>query len=173
MTTQWTINSSQSDVLIKTRHSSTSYLAGATHQFKGHIAIENDEIEDVEIEFSLDVNNKDTKPEQTDSSLKTDPFLDISEYPSISFKSTSFQKINKNINFLKGNLTIQNITKVVELDAELIDINDYNGDRKAAFEITGAINRKDFGLSSNSFNQIGGLATGQDIKLIANLEFAV
>ena len=77
----------------------------------------------------------------------------------------------KNINFLKGNLTIKNITKVVELDAEFIGFNTYDGDQKAAFEITGDINRKDFGLSSNSFTQSGGIAGGQDIKLIANLEF--
>lgn len=121
----------------------------------------------------MDVNNKDTKLEQIDTHLRLNNFLDINEYPIISFKSTSFQKVNKNINFLKRNLTIKNITKVVELDAEFIGINAYNGDQKAAFEITGEINRKDFGLISNSFNQTGGLAIGQDIKLIANLEFTV
>ena len=59
------------------------------------------------------------------------------------------------------------------LDAEFIGINAYNGDQKAGFEITGKINRKDFGLTFNSFNQTSGLALGQDIKLIANLEFTV
>jgi polyisoprenoid-binding protein YceI len=71
---------------------------------------------------------------------------------------------------LKGNLTIKNITKVVELDAEFIGFNTYDGDQKAAFEITGQINRKDFGLNFTSFNQTGGLALGQDIKFMANLE---
>ncbi|MFV8325700.1 YceI family protein [Flavobacterium sp. ZS1P14] len=173
MTTTWTIDSTQSDVLIKIRHSIIAYLAGTINKFKGHIDIQDNEIEDASIEFSLDINNKDTKLEQIDTHLKLNDFLDINEYPIISFKSTSFQKVNKNINFLKGNLTIKNITKVVELDAEFIGINAYNGDQKAAFEITGAINRKDFGLTSNSFIQTGGLATGQDIKLIANLEFTV
>lgn len=171
MTTTWTIDSNQSDVLIKIRHSIIAYLAGTINKFKGHIDIQDNEIEDASIEFSLDVNNKDTKIEQIDTHLRLNDFLDINEYPIISFKSTSFQKVNKNINFLKGNLTIKNITKVVELDAEFIGINANNGDRKAAFEITGAINRKDFGLTFNSFNQTGGLAIGQDIKLIANLEF--
>jgi len=146
-------------------------MAGTINKFQGHIDIQDNEIEDASIEFSLDVNNKDTKLEQIDTNLKLNDFYDINEYPIISFKSTSFQKVNKNINFLKGNLTIKNVTKVVELDAEFIGINSYNGDRKAAFEITGAINRKDFGLESNSFHQNGGLALGQDIKLIANLEF--
>ena len=173
MKTKWTIDSSQSDVLIKMRHSIIAYLAGTRNKFNGHIDIENNEIADASIEFSLDVNNKDAKLEQMDSHLKMNDLFDVNEYPIIQFKSTSFEKINKNINFLKGNLTIKNVTKAVELDAEFIGINDFNGDQKAAFEVTGKINRKDFGLTFNSFNQTGGLALGQDIKLIANLEFSV
>ena len=171
MKTKWTIDSSQSDVLIKMRNSIIAYLAGTINKFDGHIDIDNNEIADASIQFSLDVNNKDTKLEQIDSHLKMNDLFDVNEYPIISFKSTSFEKINKNINFLKGNLTIKNITRPIELDAEFMGINAYDGDAKAAFEITGKINRKDFGLTYNSFNQNGGLALGQDIKLIANLEF--
>ncbi|OAB28633.1 Polyisoprenoid-binding protein YceI [Flavobacterium fryxellicola] len=173
MKTKWTIDSNQSDVLIKMRHSIIAYLAGSINKFNGHIDIENNEIKDASIEFFLDVNTKDAKLEQIDSHLKMKDLFDVTAYPIISFKSTSFEKVTKNINFLKGNLTIKNITKAVELDAEFIGINAYNGDKKAAFEITGKINRKDFDLTFNSFNQNSGLALGQDIKLIANLEFTV
>ncbi|MCL6462745.1 Polyisoprenoid-binding protein YceI [Flavobacterium micromati] len=173
MKTKWTIDSSQSDVMIKMRHSIIAYLAGTINKFDGHIDIEDNEIKDASVEFSLDVNNKDAKLEQIDSHLKMNDLFDVNQYPIIQFKSTSFEKINKNINFLKGNLTIKNITRSVELDAEFMGINDYNGDRKAAFEVTGKINRKDFGLTYNSYNHTSGLALGQDIKLIANLEFGV
>ncbi|MDI5889343.1 MULTISPECIES: YceI family protein [Flavobacterium] len=170
MKTKWTVDSNHSDVLIKMRHSIIAYLAGSINKFNGHIDIEDNQIEDASIEFSLDVNNKDAKLEQIDTHLGLNDLFDIKEFPIISFKSTSFEKVNKNINFLKGNLTIKNITKVVELDAEFIGFNTYDGDQKAAFEITGHINRKDFGLNFTSFNQTGGLALGQDIKFMANLE---
>ncbi|WP_413999906.1 YceI family protein [Flavobacterium sp. W1B] len=172
MTTKWTIDSSQSDALIKIRHSIIAYLAGTKNKFDGYLDIQNNELQNASITFDLDINNKDTKLDQVDSHLKLNDFFDTNEYPIISFKSISFQKVNKNINFLKGNLTVKNITKVVELDAELIGIETYNGSTKAAFEITGSINRKDFGLTLNSYNQSGGLAMGQDIKLVANLEFS-
>jgi polyisoprenoid-binding protein YceI len=136
----------------------------------GTLTFKDNQIEDASIEFSLDVNNKDAKLEQIDTHLGLNDLFDIKEFPIISFKSTSFEKVNKNINFLKGNLTIKNITKVVELDAEFIGFKTYDGDQKAAFEITGQINRKDFGLNFTSFNQTGGLALGQDIKFMANLE---
>jgi polyisoprenoid-binding protein YceI len=173
MKTKWKIDPSQSDVLIKMRHSLIAYLTGTMNKFDGHIDIENNEIADASIEFSLDVNTKETRTGQKDKSLKMNHLFDVKEYTLIQFKSTSFEKINRNINFLKGNLTIKNITRSVELDAQFIGINNYDGDQKAAFEVSGKINRNDFGLNFTSFNQNGGLALGKDIKLIANLEFSI
>lgn len=173
MKTKWTLNSSQSDVLIKMRHSIIAYLGGTTNKFDGYVNIENNEVEDASIEFSLDINNKYDSFQQIDTSLKLQDLFDVNENPIISFKSTSFQKVNNNINFFKGDLTIKNVTKVVELEAEFIGTNSYNGDKKVAFEIKGEIKRQDFGLAYNSYHHNGGLALGKDIKLIANVEFSI
>ena len=54
-----------------------------------------------------------------------------------------------------------------------VETDYYNGNKKVSFELTGDINRKDFGLAYNSFNHNSGLSTGQDIKLVANLEFSI
>ncbi|MEC4004109.1 YceI family protein [Flavobacterium sp. SUN052] len=170
--TTWTINSNQSDVLIKAKHSIIAYLASAINKFKGSIAVKNDELEDASVEFLIDINSKNGKLEQFDTNLKLNDFLDTNQHPTIQFKSTSFQKVNSNINFLKGNLTINNITKVVELDAILTDLETNSGKSKALFEVVGKINRKDFGLSTTAFNEVGGIAIGQEINLIANLEFS-
>ena len=168
MENEWEIDSNESDVLIKSRHSLIGYMAGNKNNFKGHVAIQNNEVEDASIEFSLNANNKEICPNRKNKDLKFIDLFEEDEAPSIQFKSTSFQKINKNINFLKGFLTIKNITKVVELDTEFIGFNNYNGVQKASFEITGNINRKEFGLNSHTH---GGYPMGKDIKLIANLEF--
>jgi polyisoprenoid-binding protein YceI len=164
MENQWKIDSDESDVLIKARHSLIDYMSGSKNNFKGHVAIQNHEVENAFIEFSLKANDK-----SRNSDLKLIDFFDYDETPVIEFKSTSFEKINKNINFLKGHLTIKNITKEVELDTEFIGYNNYNGVQKASVEITGNISRKDFGLNYNPYH--GGYAVGSDIKLIANLEF--
>ncbi|WP_166921625.1 YceI family protein [Flavobacterium poyangense] len=173
MKTTWTIDSSQSDVLIKMRHSIIAYLGGTTNKFDGYVDFENNEIEDASVEFSLDVNNRNDSFQQIDTHLQLNDLFNVNEHPIISFKSTSFQKVNNNINFFKGDLTIKDVTKVVELDAEFIGINSYDGKKKVAFEITGNIKRQDFGLDYHSFNHNGGLALGKDMKLIANLEFSI
>lgn len=172
MENEWAIDSNGSDVLIKSRHSLIGYMPGNKNNFKGHVAIQNDEVEDASIEFSLNVNDKESNSIQKNKDPKFTDLFEDDETPLIQFKSTSFQKINKNINFLKGFLTIKNITKVVELDTEFIGFNNYNGVQKASFEITGNINRKDFGLNYNILSPNGGHPIGRDIKLIANLEFS-
>jgi len=171
MTTKWTINENQSDVLIKMKDATITYLGGNTNHFIGFVDFEEDEIEDASIEFSLDMN---TSPSQKrDNSTQIREKMDVNKKPIIRFKSTSFQKFKNNINFLKGYLTIKDITKMVELDAEFIGINNYNGSKKAAFEIKGNINRRDFGLDKNFNISQEKFGFGKDLKLIANLEFKI
>lgn len=42
---------------------------------------------------------------------------------------------------------------------------------RAGFEISGKINRKDFGLSWSQTTEAGGLVVSDEVKLIANVEF--
>jgi len=171
MTTKWAIDADQSDVLIKMKDSTITYLGGKTNHFNGFVAIDEDQIEDASVEFSLDSNTLTSQKRGSAFQIKNN--VDTNKKPIIRFKSTSFQKIKNNINFLKGYLTIKDVTKMVELDAEFIGINNYNGAKKAAFEIKGNISRRDFGLDKNFNNSKGKLDFGKDLKLIANLEFSI
>ena len=170
MQNEWSVDSTESDVIIKSRHSLIGYIPGGKNNIKGHVAIQNDEVEDASIEFSLNAADKSIYANLENTDQKFTDLFDQNEIPAIQFKSTSFQKINKSLNFLKGFLTIKNVTKVVELDTEFIGYNNYDGVQKASFEITGNINRKEFGLNSTGHHH-NGHPLSKDIKLIANLEF--
>jgi polyisoprenoid-binding protein YceI len=171
MSTKWTIDADQSDVLIKMKDSTITYLGGETNHFNGFVAIEEGQIEDASVEFSVD--RITITSQNKGSALPINNKSNLSKKPLIRFKSTSFQKIKNNLNFFKGYLTIKDVTKMVELDAEFIGINNYNGAKKAAFEIKGNINRQDFGLDKNFNYSKETLGFGKDLKLIANLEFSI
>ena len=166
-----TIDASQSDILIKMQRSIVTYLAGTMNKFNGSVEMKNEEIEKASLEFTLNINDDKTELNSKDNQLKLTDFPEIQDNPIISFKSTSFQKVNKHINFLKGNLTIKNITKVVELDTEFLGIKASNGVNKALFEVTGEINKNDFDLALATKSNTGFKSHGKNIKLIANLEF--
>jgi len=170
-TTNWSINSQQSDFLIRARHSIIAYLASSINKFNGSIEVLNDELVDASIEFVVDVHKKEGKLEHIDSHLKLNDLFDAEQHPTVSFKSTSFERINADINFIKGDLTVNNITKTVELDAKIVDFESRNGFSKVIFEIIGQINRRDFKLFSNANVENSGLLIGSNINLMANIEF--
>lgn len=171
MATKWTIDSDQSDVLIKMKDATITYLGGETNHFDGYVSLDEDQIEDAALEFFLDSNTFISQKREESSQIKNNAIS--KKKPLIRFKSTSFQKIKNNINFLKGYLTIKDVTKMVELDAEFIGINNYNGLRTAAFEIKGDINRNDFGLDKDFNNSKEKFGFGKNLKLVANLEFSI
>ena len=44
MATKWALDANQSDVLIKVKDSTITYLGGETNQFNGSVSIDEDEI---------------------------------------------------------------------------------------------------------------------------------
>jgi polyisoprenoid-binding protein YceI len=65
------------------------------------------------------------------------------------------------------------VTKSVTLIAEHGGLaGDFYGNTKAGFEITGKINRKEFGLTWDDVTEAGSIVVGEDIKLLINVRFA-
>ncbi len=171
-TTKWVLDPTHSEVQFKVKHLVISTVSGFFKSFEGSLTTDNDNFENAEIDFSLDVNSIDTNQEQRDGHLKSPEFFDAEKYPKISFKSTSFTK-NGDDYKLQGNLTIKDITKPVTLDVELGgSATDFYGNTKAGFEITGKINRKEFGLTWDGVTEAGAIVVGEDIKLHINVQFA-
>jgi len=73
---------------------------------------------------------------------------------------------------LNGQLTVKGLTKSVSFDVEFGGTaSDFYGKTKAGFEITGKINRKEFGLTWDGITDAGSIVVGEDIKLIVNAQF--
>jgi polyisoprenoid-binding protein YceI len=49
-------------------------------------------------------------------------------------------------------------------------MTDGYGQTKAGFEITGKINRKEFGLTWDMVTEAGGVVVGDDVRLILNVQ---
>ena len=169
--TKWNLNVNQSDFMVRAKNSSIAYLDSSFNQLSSSIAIENNHLTNANLEFVLDVNKKEGKLEHIKNNIKFRDYLNASQYPFVVFKSISYEKINNTINFVKGYLTINNITKIVELDAKIVESDFTPTTSKVLVEIMGEINRQDFGLFSNSNLENNGLLVGYNLNLTANLEF--
>jgi polyisoprenoid-binding protein YceI len=170
--TKWVLDPMHSEVQFKVKHLVISTVTGSFKTFEGELTTESDDFEGADVSFSLDVNSIDTNQEARDGHLKSAEFFDAETYPKISFKSTSFTKDGDEYK-LTGDLTIKDVTKPVTLDVEHGGVaGDFYGNTKAGFEVTGKINRKDFGLVWDGVTEAGSVVLGSDIKLIINVQFA-
>jgi len=169
--TTWSIDSFHSEIHFKVKHLVITTVTGKFKNFSGSVETDNDDFNNASIAFTADVNSIDTGAEGRDTHLKSPDFFDAEKYPELSFKSTSFTKKGDDY-ILKGDLTIRDITRPVELSVEYAGTtkDPFYGKTKAGFELNGKINRKDFGLVWGALTETGGAVVSDEVKLHANIQ---
>lgn len=160
------LDQNQSNFFIKVRKNLASYLKNKIQHSSGFVLVRNQKVENVSLQFDL-VIEAENKIKYTDSK----GFLKLRKNSSIHFQSVSYQRINDNISFIKGYVTINNITKMVELEAYVKTETQKRGTSKVVFDVVGDINKKDFGLGVDEQVSINGLAFGKNINIEGNFEF--
>ena len=173
-TTKWVIDPMHSEVQFKVKHLVISTVTGFFKSFEGTMETEGHDFENAKISFALNIDSIDTNQGHRDTHLKSADFFDAEQYPQITFASTSFTKTDEEDEYeLAGDLTIKGVTKPVTLDVEFGgSADDFYGNTKAGFEVTGKINRKEFGLTWDGVTEAGSVVVGEDIKLLINVQFA-
>lgn len=169
---RWIIDPIHSEVKFKVKHLVVSTVTGTFDKFTATIESEKEDFSDARITFEADVNSINTKNEQRDAHLKSPDFFDAAKYPTLSFVSTSVKKLSDFEMEVTGNLTIRGITKEVTLNVIYNGtVTGFGGQQVAAFEVTGKINRFDFGLQWNALTEAGGVVVSNEVKIEIFAEF--
>lgn len=168
----WKIDQAHSEVKFRVKHLVISTVTGHFNSFSATITGEKPDFTDAKIEFEADVDSISTKNDQRDGHLKSPDFFDAQNHPKIKFTSTSVTKKGDSDYVVNGDLTIRGVTKNVALSVV------YNGATTGfgnveviAFEITGKVNRQEFGLTWNALTEAGGVVVGDEVKFEVFAEF--
>jgi polyisoprenoid-binding protein YceI len=169
--TTWKIDPAHSEVQFKVKHLMISTVTGGFANFEGTVEAAGDDFNGANITFEADVDSISTKNADRDQHLKAPDFFDAAQYPKVRFVSKEVKKIDDSNYKVIGDLTIREHTKPVELAVEYGGITkDPWGQVKAGFELSGKINRKEFGLAFHATTDTGGLVLGDEVKLLAAVE---
>jgi len=165
------IDVDHSDIMFKVKHLMISTASGIFKKFDATLEIDENDLTKATVTFEADVDSVDTKNEQRDAHLKSDDFFNAEQFPKLTFKSTSIQKTGDDEYKLTGDLTIRDITKQVELKVEYNgSTKDPWGQERMGFEVSGKINRKEYGLKWSAVTEAGGLVVSDDVRLALNVE---
>jgi polyisoprenoid-binding protein YceI len=168
----WKIDPAHSEVKFKVKHLVVSSVTGHFNKFAATAQTAHGDFSDANISFEADVASIDTKNEQRDGHLKSADFFDAAHHPKLTFVSKSLKKKADTSYELTGDLTIRGTKKETKLDVLYNGtVKGFGGTDVAAFEITGKINRQDFGLTWSALTEAGGVVVGDDVKFEVIAEF--
>jgi polyisoprenoid-binding protein YceI len=170
-TTKWAIDPVHSEIGFKVKHMMFTNISGNFGKYDATIVTEDDNFENAAIEFSADINSINTNNVDRDNHLKSADFFDADNHSKLAFKASSFTKIDDRNYELTGDLSIKGIAKTVKFPVEFSGLmKDPWGNIKVGLNISGTINRKDWGLTWNSALEAGGVLVSDEIRLDIELQ---
>ncbi len=164
----WAVDKSHAKVGFTATHMMLSDVDGNFKTFDAKITSAKPDFSDAVIELTADVNSISTDNERRDTHLKGPDFFDAAKYPALTFKSTSFKKVDGKKYKATGDLTMHGVTKPITLDVTMNGpvTNPMNKKEAVGFKVTGLVKRSDFAVGT-----IPVAVVSDEIAITANAEF--
>ncbi len=170
-TATWTIDASHQHVEFAVRHLMISTVKGRFGTVTGSVITNAEDPSAGAIDVSIDVGSIDTREPQRDAHLRSGDFFDVERFPAMTFRSTRIEPADAGTFQVTGNLTIRDVTRPVVLDVtpEGHGRDPWGGER-AGFSAKATIRRSDFGLTWNQLLETGGVAVGDEVRIVIDVE---
>ena len=152
------------------RHLMITKVRGRFTDFDGHIVI-GDPPEDSSVEVTINTASVASSDESRDGQLRSPDFLDVENYPTITFRSTKVDIGRDGRAKVTGDLTVKDVTRPVTLDVVFDGAQgDPWGGQRLGFSAHTDIDREQWGLTWNVALETGGVLVSKKIRLELNVE---
>lgn len=163
------IDVGHSDISFRIRHL-MSRTRGTFNEWTGTITVDPGNWSTGSVDVTIQAASIDTRHERRDADLRSDNFLDVETYPTITFKSRKVEVTGTAI-AITGDLTIRDVTRPVVLQGEFLGATGTGTPReRIGFEATTTINRLDYGVKWNRALEGGGVLLGDELEISIGIE---
>lgn len=139
-------------IQFKISHLGYSYILGTFDDFTGSFSYDPENPEDSSANVTVDVTSLDTAHAERDKHILSADFLNASEYPQATFKSTGFETTGEGEGELSGELTLHGQTQPITFDVEHIGGGeDPWGGYRQGFEGSTTLELADYGIDMSKF----------------------
>jgi polyisoprenoid-binding protein YceI len=160
----YTIDGAHSSTNFKVRHMQLSTVHGRFTDVSGTILFDEKAPEKSSVTAVIKTATISTDNAARDKDLNSPRFFDTANFPEIKFQSTSVRTTGGKY-IATGNLTIRDVTKVVEIPFTLAQGKGPKGEARLGVEATLTIDRFDYNVSYDS--------TGLIVSKEVNIELSV
>ncbi|MEP1587938.1 MAG: YceI family protein [Tateyamaria sp.] len=164
----YTLDASHSQVLFSYDHLGFSTTFGMFSGFEGDIIWDKDSPANSSVTVSIATKSLFTGWEARKGYFMSEEFFGATDEDLITFTSTSIEVTGDDTALITGDLTMNDVTKSVVLDAVLNQVgpHPFSGDEWAGFDATTTLLRSDFGLGAF------GPAVGDEVQVQISIEAA-
>lgn len=133
-------------ITFKANHLGYSFIVGGFNRFEGKFSHDAGNPGASKVNVTIQADSVDTNHAERDKHLRSEDFLDVDKYPTITFESTGYSA-GSGGGKLRGNLTLHGVTREIEIDVTHIgEGKDPWGGYRSGFVGTVDLNAADFGL---------------------------
>ena len=170
--TNWLIDQENSEIGFSIRHLVVASVKGEFKTFDARITTTGRNFRTARIEFWIDTASITTNHVKRDRHLKSRDFFDVKNNRHITYASTSIGGADSNGDHdMWGDLSMMGVTQKVKLKVHFGGVlNDHWGNERAAFSVSGIINRCDWGLTWNTSSETEGLVIGDEVAILCEVE---
>jgi polyisoprenoid-binding protein YceI len=162
----YVLDASHSRIGFVARHAMVTKVRGQFNEFEGSAVVDADDFTKSSAQLTIQGASIDTRNEQRDGHLKSNDFLDLEQFPQITFVSTAVAQTGETSLELTGDLTIKGVTNSITVPFDFEGAaTDPFGNLRVGFEGSVVINRKDYGVSWNAALETGGVLVSEKITL--------
>lgn len=166
----WAIDPTHTTIGFSARHAMVAKVRGHFNEFSGSLTLDGANPAASSAELTISAASIDTKNADRDGHLKSADFLDVENFPNLTFTSTSVAAKGDTF-VVTGDLTIHGVTNSVDVAFELLGTSkDPWGNDRIGFEGEAEISREAYGLVWNAALETGGVLVGDKVKLVLDVE---
>ena len=180
---EWIFEPDHTSAEFKARHMMVTYVRGAFKNVRGMLTFDPADPGASSAQVTIDAKGTWTGEPNRDAHLRSADFLDVDNYPEITFQGDQVEMIGDHDYQFAGELTIRGVSRPVTLrvrylgqrqtpwweeeDGEMVD----KGPKiRAGFVAETEINRHDFGISWNDTMDKGGVVVGDTVFITIDVE---
>lgn len=166
LTGTYTLDPTHTRIGFVARHAMVTKVRGSFNEFEGTAVLDGTNPAASTASLTIQAASIDTRQAQRDEHLRSNDFLAMEQFPTITFVSTAVARTGDAEFDLTGGLTIKGITKSVTIPFtyEGAATDPYNNVR-VGFEGSVVIKRSDWGVSFNAALETGGVLISEKITL--------
>lgn len=167
----WEIDPTHSTIGFVARHAMVAKVRGGFSDFTGTLTLDGEDPAKSSADLTIVASSFSTNNPDRDAHVKSADFLDVDQFPTLTFVSKAVTQKDDDEFVVTGDLTIHGVTKPVDVKFELLGTSqDPWGGTRIGFEGKAEISRKEFGLVWNVALETGGVLVGDTIKLELDVE---